>query len=439
MRLLALIFFLLGLLLLFGGVSALGAAVVSKSVADLPDGYAWKPPLSLVDAKALAPATVFAPLTGAAAAQALNASFERAHWENALAIAAYDPALADPARVGALLQLGERFAARRQSSKAAWCYQFAVRLVTLSPALADSARVDTYLQAATGLRGVNARDAARVAVDLAFLVAQFSPALRRELRAQKLNQIADAYDGLGAGNLAAQARSQVNDAGDASANSTRLPFLLGTGALPAAAELDRAIKARTTAAQALADEAENRAEASLPTDLTAPLADALLNEDDARAAYYAQQFAQTKDAATWIALRRDQLNWLALKYRVARGAFGANLVPEWTPHALETGAQVSDGWAEWFRLYEAQANALTDSGERDRALEDVYRQELWTIRWGWFTRVAENDVRAALVEVTQRLQATPALRVDRIARGSQTLDALLPDELYGKNEKALPK
>ncbi|MBI3740758.1 MAG: hypothetical protein HY257_03240 [Chloroflexi bacterium] len=435
MRGISIFSFLSGFFLLFIGVSAMGAGIIARNVADLPDGFSWTAPQDLLDPRALAPATVLIALTGVDSAQALNASLDRGHWENAFAILAYDPTLSDAARVGALLQLGERFSKQRQATKAAWAYVAATRWATLSPALSDSARIDTDLQSANGLRAINARDAARIAVDQAYLIAQYSPGLRADLRAQRLAQIADAYDALGSNALATQAREKSNAAFDSPALSPRTFFSPRIGLLPGSTELESAIKARLVAAQALTAELENGATGEWSPDLVAALADALQNEDATRKKYFDAEIGQTQELTVQYALWREKLYWLALKLRVARGAFGAPLVSEWTRDVKVIGEEWSDAWAQLFILSERDARGATDA---NRAREDVLRMELLAVRWGWLTRAAENDVRAALAE-NSRAAAATFLRVERIARGDRVLDVLVPNELYGAGENALPK
>lgn len=437
--------FLGGLLLLVFGLSALGAGLLLRP-APLPDAYAWKSPLEQINNRNLAPATVLLPLTGMSSADALNATLDAGHWENAYALLAYDTTLADPTRIGALLQLGTRYAAAQDQPKAAWCYLAAARIATLSQVLSDSVRADTYLQVAAGLRGIGALDAARLATDQAYLLGQYSPALQRDPQSRRLNQVANAYAALGADALANQARAKTAEPVDALDNPAgwlpREPFVVKAGALSVSPEVSNAIQTRVAAASQLSADAQNipaNRAADWPQDSVAQLREALLNEDQARLASYDQQRA--KDAAVQVALGRDRVQWLALKYRVARGAFGVDLVPEWSKNAAAIADAWSDAWGELFRLYEQQASAIPNAQAVSQAMEDVTRQELFAARWGWYRGASDADLHATLRELTRQLReaAIPSLRVDALTVGGQTTDVLLPDELYGKNEKALPK
>ncbi len=424
-------------------VGAFGAAFWLRR-SEPVDAFAWQPPLEQVDNRALVPATVLLPLTGAEAPAALNAALDHAHLENAYALLAYDPTLADAARLGALLQLGELYGKAKETRRAASCYQSAALLATLSPALSDLARLDTYLQVSAGLRGIGARDAARWVTDQAYLVAQHSPALRRDARVRRLEQIANAYDALGSTQLAAQARARAADAIEgAESLAARVPFSPQVGALPSAPEVEASKKTRIAAAKQLLDDvSENPPQRAgdYPADAVAQLGEALQQEDAARASFYATQLAATQDPATHIALWRDQSQWLALKYRVARGAFGVNLVPEWSAEV----AAIADAWDETWdalaRLYRTQATAR-GSTESVRALEEVIRFELIAARWGWWRGAAEQDLQDDLRDATRQAMdaSLPALRLDTLTRGGRTIYWLVPDELYGAGERALPR
>lgn len=446
-RVIPLLFILCGCVLLTGGAAVLGAAFLYHP-ADVPGAFDWTPPLEQIDNRALAPATALLPLTGMAPADALNAALDNASYENAYALIAYDPIVENPARIGALLQLGARYAGAKQTHKAAACYQAAALLATLTPALADPAREDTYLQASAGLRALGASDAARMLTDQAYLVAEYSPALRRETRARRLNQVADAYTALGANALAAQAHTKADAAltepTESATAVTRVAFTPVLGKLPPSAEVDQFTQRRIAAAnQLVGDLTANppKTAADWPKDSVSQLGDALVEEDTARQAYYDQQLAIAKDPAVQIALGRDKVNWLALKYRAARGAFGADLVPAWSKDAKTIAADWHDAWSQFDQLQQAQAAALPQAPDALKATEDVQRRALIAVRWGWLDGASESDRRNQLNDTTQKLRDAnaPDLLIDTLTRNGKSLYLLVPADLFGLNEQALPK
>jgi hypothetical protein len=446
-RVIPLLFVLIGCTMLAGGAGLLGVAFVYHP-ADVPGAFDWKPPLEQVDNAALAPETVALPLTGMDPGSALNAALNNANIENAYALIAYDTNLDSTTRIGALLQLGSRYATAKQTRKAASCYQAAALLATLSPDLSDPAREDTYLQASSSLRALGATDAGRMLIDQAYIVAQNSIALRRESRARRLNQIADAYTDLGASALAAQAHSKADEAltepAETATAQVRVPFIPTFGQMPTSADVARYAQTRIAAAQLLADDLANnppKNAAAWPQDSVSQLRDALVDEDSARQSFYDEQLALAKDPAVQAALWRDRANWLMLKYRTARGAFGIDLVPEWSKDAKTIAVDWSDALTEFYRLQESQVAALPKAADATQASEDFMRRELIAARWGWLSAANENDLRSALSDVTQKLRdaQSTGLFLDTLTRNNKLIYLLLPDELYGLNDKALPK
>jgi len=433
--------------MLTGGGGLLGVAFFYHP-ADVPGAFDWKPPLEQVDNTALAPATVILPLTGMDSGGALNAALDNANIENAYALVAYDTNLDSTTRIGALLQLGSRYATAKQTRKAATCFQAAALLATLSPDLSDPAREDTYLQASSSLRALGATDAGRMLIDQAYIVAQNSIALRRESRARRLNQIADAYTELGASALAAQAHSKADEASTEPAETAtaqvRVPFIPTFGQMPTSADVAHAAQTRIAAAQLLVDDLTNnppKNAAAWPPDSVSQLRDALMDEDTVRQSFYDEQLARAKDPAVQAALWRDRANWLMLKYRTARGAFGIDLVPDWSKEANTIAADWSDALTEFYRLQESQVAALPKTADATQASEDYVRRELMAARWGWLSGANENDLSRALSDVTQKLRdaQSTGLFLDTLTRNNKTIYLLLPDELYGLNDKALPK
>ncbi len=434
-----------GSLLLILGIGLVGAGFLMRE-APLPDGFSWKPPLAQVRNADLTPATVLLPLTGTSSVDALSAALDGGHWENAYALIAYDASMSDPARIGALLQLGSRYDAARDRHKAAWCYLYAARIAVLSPSLSDAVRADTLLQASTGLRAVGASSAARLMADQAFLVAQHSPELGRESQSRRLTQVGNAYAALGANDLATKAREIANepvasvvDAGTGS----RVPFMVQPAELPASEEVRLATLTRMAAAKQLHDDVSGQdpnGPVDWPQDSLNQLRDALEQEDQARQAYYDQQTAIAKGPAE-IALMRERVNWLGLKHRIAEGAFGIALVPEWVKARSDIAVAWSDAWGELWELTRAQVNAVPNAQAISQANQDVLRQMLLSVRWGWYQGATEKELHDELSEIAEALRKAdiPSLRLDSLTIAGRTTDWLVPDESFGKNELALPE
>ncbi len=443
-RLLGFLCFLVAIVLLFLGLSMLGASWMLRPE-PLPDGLSWQPPLDQVKNRDLDLATVFLPLTGTSANEVLNESFESGDWENAYALVAYDTTLTDPDRIGALLQLGTRYSAAGKQAQASRCYLAAARIATLSPVLSDVVRLETFLQVSAGLRSAGAPDAARLETDQAFLLAQYSPSLTREPQSRRLAQIASAYDALSANAVADEARALAAEPVAAPADNAgylpREPFVLPSVDPPASPEVEGAHQRRVAAAKQLQDDIKQGSitrPSDLPSDSVKQLGDALVEEDGARAAFVAPS-VQVQEPGATRAILQEQVAWLGLKYRIARGAFGASLVPEWEKQAPAIRTAWNKAWGELFNLYENQANAIPNAQAVSQAVEDVTRQELLAVRWGWYDTSAD-DLHARLNDQTKQLRdaSVLTLRVDTLRVNGKSTDILVPDELLGKNQEALP-
>ena len=171
------------------------------------------------------------------------------------------------------------------------------------------------------------------------------------------------------------------------------------------------------------------------------LGDKLYEEDGVRHDYYDSQYQSAADASAQVAVLRDKIRWLALKLRVARGGFGLNLVPEWEPEAKNIATELNDAFDQLFQISQQQAGAGEKAEDADRGVEDVLRDAIIAGRWGLYRDYDENDLRSHLAEISQRLrdENVSSLRLDSFARGTQINYLLLPDELYGQGEKALPR
>lgn len=442
-RILALLFFTLAGVFMVAGIGSFTAAYLRSN--DMPDGFAWKSPADQVSPGQLDPAVALLVLTDATADDTLDQTFEAGDLESAYALVAYDPRLSDPARVGALLQLGSQYSAAKNLRRAAWSYEGAALLAILSPMLSDFSRTETLLTASAGLRAADAKDAARRALDQANLIAVYSPALRRQQRASRLNQIANAYDSLNLAGIADQARNKAQEAASAPETlvNPRTPFIPIPGSLPVSTSLAQLKHRRAAAASQLIDDVAIDKPKSLsnwPQDSLNQLKYALLQEDDARTEYYTQQFPAARDSFAQIALLLDKANWLALKYRAARGGFGAMIVPEWTKNSNSISDDLSDTWLDVYRVFQSQTDALSSVQDVNQAAEDILKQELIAARWGWSQQL-EPDLRDALAKVTTRLHdgSVPALRLDSVSRNNRTLFLLVPDELVGRAASGLPQ
>jgi hypothetical protein len=438
---------LVGAALLFCvGLAAIGARFYFERGASV-DLSQWKAPLDQVDSKHIALPSSLEILAGVADAQAIDDALQQGDWESAYADLAYSPDLADASRAGTLLLLGSRYAAAKQTAKAAWAYQYAAALATISPLPSDLIREQTLLEAAQGLSALGMQSAARAALDQAYLIAQYSFSIPRDTRARLYEQVATVYQAFGVANLATQARQKSDEAANLTSEdavaTSRQPFFVPPVDLPANKDLQDKTAARVTAAKELIDQLNlkpPKSEKDLPQDLIRNLGDRLYEEDGLRRDYYDSQYQAAADPRAQVAVLLDRIHWLALKLRVARGGIGLSLVPEWERDAKNIAKELSDTFDELFKISEQQAGSAEKAADADLKVDDVLRAELVAGRWGLYD-YDEKDLGSRLDEISTRLrdEQVAALRLEGYQKGAVTLYLLVPDELYGQGEKALPK
>ena len=76
--------------------------------------------------------------------------------------------------------------------------------------------------------------------------------------------------------------------------------------------------------------------------------------------------AGTPQLSTQISIIRERINWLSIKYRVARRGYGISLVPEWEAEAEQIRAELTKSYELLFALYAAWlAVAFVELAHRD--------------------------------------------------------------------------
>ncbi len=178
-----------------------------------------------------------------------------------------------------------------------------------------------------------------------------------------------------------------------------LPSLRGAVVLPE--PVITALSARQQAAATMAarwlaaDPAERKV-------LAGRLGDALAEEDAARKVFY-DGTATGLSLADSLALLHDRINWLTIKLRVARGAYGTSLVPDWETQADGLTAELSAAYTELINGYGRQLDTL-DPVEALTARVELLRQAVLWVRLGLFPDVgAEEALARQLSEASREL------------------------------------
>lgn len=429
------------------GLAAIGVKQFYLERSDTVDLTQWKAPPDQVDAKTIALPTSLETLAGVAPMQAIDDALQQGDWESAFSDVAYSPELGDAGRAGTLLLLGSRYAASRQTAKAAWAYEYAAKLVTLSPWPSDLVRGQTLVEAAQGLNAIGMRTAARSTLDQAYLIAEYSFSLPRDTRARLYDEVATQYQTLSVANLAAEARQKSDEAASLTSEQAvaarRQPYFVPPADLTPDKDLAAKTADRVTAAKELIDALNLKSPKSpkdVPQDLVRNLGDRLYEEDGLRKQYDDAQYQAATEPGQKVAALLGRISWLALKLRVARGDYGISIVPEWEGDAKNIAADLSDAYDQFFKISEQEASAAGKTADADIALDDVLRAELVAGRWGLY-QYDEKDLGSRLDEISTRLrdEQVPALRLQGYQKGTATWYLLVPDELYGQGEKALPR
>lgn len=428
------------------GVAAIGARFYSER-GDTVDLTQWKVPPDQVDAKTIALPTSLETLAGVTPTQAIDDALQQGDWESAFADVAYGSDLGDASRAGTLLLLGSRYAASRQTAKAAWAYEYAATLVTLSPWPSDLVRGQTLVEAAQGLNAIGMRTAARSTLDQAYLIAEYSFSIPRDTRARLYDEVATQYLALGVASLAAEARQKSDEAASLTSEQAvaagRQPYFVPPADLTPDKDLQAKTADRVTAAKELIDALNLKPPKSpkdIPQDLVRNLGDRLYEEDGLQKRYADAQYQAASEPGQKVATLLGRISWLALKLRVARGDYGISIVPEWEADSKNIASDLSDAYDQFFKISEQEASAAGKTADADTALDDVLRAELVAGRWGLY-QYDEKDLGSRLDEISTRLrdEQVPALRLQGYQKGAVTWYLLVPDELYGQGEKALPR
>jgi hypothetical protein len=322
--------------------------------------------------------------------------------ETAYAGLAHSVLLPDSLRSGHWLLVADRYL-ETEPERAAAAVRAALDVAALSPYLGDMLRADISLQAASRFSDLRREAAARLALEQAGEIARHSVMLLPAQRRSILERVEAAYRALGDVELAQTLRRQMEVAAAGPGvklepYSPILPALRGGVKLPepvVAAIADRQQAAARLAARWLSAGANGREE------LLGALGRALLAEDAARAAFYATA-ANLADADR-LTLLHDRVAWLTTKYRVARGAFGAPLVPEWTEQVDAIREALITANADLINGYGQQLDTLLPADAAPARVE-LLRQALLATRLGLFPDPgAEQPLRDQLLAASADL------------------------------------
>ncbi|RME80308.1 MAG: hypothetical protein D6775_16550 [Caldilineae bacterium] len=267
--------------------------------------------------------------------------------ETATAAAITRPELPGVQRLGWLTVLARRQAGLGERNRALQLYSLAMDLAMLEPELGQHTRANTLLDVAAGLAELDDEAATRRALDQVVLIAVNSGELTASVRRQMLEDVASVYEQIGDLKAAAAIRAlAINSPTPRRPSTTIDPLQVLQEPLEYPDDLADFRRARVAQAQTVINTwlAQNGQVSRVQW---SALEAALIDEDLVRRAFYEQQFAREDlTPAMRARLLWDQVQWLLIKYRAARGLFGTELVANWVAELPAIRQQLNDTFAQ---------------------------------------------------------------------------------------------
>jgi tetratricopeptide (TPR) repeat protein len=386
--------FLVGLLGLAAIGSAVGGALIvnagRQAVAIKPSGLAGNLKRENLDA-----ALLLRDLAGMPDEQVLDYALSTGKTETGFAIVAFSDELGDPERSNALLSLARSYISVTDPAKAAVCYQAVVNLAALGVGFHDYQRANLLLQAGDGLNGLGKFLEAEEAFDRVDEIARLSPSLPAAVRVQLLQALAGRYAGLDRDFKVADVSHSAEEAAEPSADTpvtVNLPAAIPNWeGDPAWAEVRGREAERVRAAIELISALEAKAN-DLVESRRLAVEKALVAEDEAQNAFYARQRPKTTGISARLALSRQRVAWLSLRWRVAGRGFGTSLVPDWERSLPEIEASLRAAQEDRCTVLLELAALLPDPLAARQATVDALVEELKLGRLGLYPGAPERGL-----------------------------------------------
>jgi hypothetical protein len=370
-----------------------------------------KRPLAVLNVTEVDPALALASLGGVAEADVVLEAINKARPETALSSLLLNPDLSDRESAGDFLALGTAYRTKGDPGKARFCYQMAGTIATLSSAIPDTVRADIFLQASEGLIKINESTLAGFYLNQAFVLASKSPFLQALHRRAIFERLQKSYIILDDRELARKSLDLSANPPTLSLRSDEGPILPHSQPIPVPELVQQAEANRWNRAQELAALLVERGGNS-PQTAQEALKEALIQEDRLKLPFYEAELAATTQLSKKIDIIMAQIEWLSIKYRVARQAYGLSLVPEWEGQAEQIRADLTKAYEKLFAFYADLIVALPQASQIDKATEEKLRREILAGELGRYPNYPEEQRRRQLLDATNQLILTqPELNV----------------------------
>jgi len=367
-------------------------------------------PLTMIDVDRVDPALALASLGGVPAIEVVTEAIDTERPDTALAALLYQPALSDRESAGSFLRLGSTYAASDRK-KTLFCYQMAGLLATLSPDIPDTVRADLFLQVSEDLIKLTEPALAKFYLDQAFIVAAKSPFLQAVRRRAIFERLQKSYIVLKERDLARQSLNLSAKPPALVLQTEETAYLPPHIQIPLPQSLQEAETRRWLAAQELAAMLVDRGGHASAATITA-LQGSLIEENKQKLPFYETELAAETQLSRKIDITFAKIEWLSIKYRVARRAYGLSIVPEWETQAESIRADLTKTYEVLFSLYADFIVALPEARQLDQATAEKLRREILAGELGRYPNYPEEQRRKQLLDITRQLMTSqPALNI----------------------------
>lgn len=313
------------------GVGALTAMVLIRALpAPTPTSQRPGLPSATIMTTTMTPHYALRQLAGDPAEALAFQALPAGELDLAAAIAFYTVELSDHFRLPLLLQLGRRYQITGQLAAAQQSYTLARTVAVTTPDLSYLERSQALLQIADGLAHVGASAEATDAANQALLLAEQTPDLLPAQRSQTAEALVRLAEQLQDNSLRSRADALVRDPfrnpGGALLQPGRQALAVPITPDP---ELEAAVLRRRQAALVLIERLQVGGGLDFEPERQA-LSTALLNEERIRLAVFQRTIGVANTPGQQLTILEERRAWTALKLRIAYGAFGLELVPEWS-------------------------------------------------------------------------------------------------------------
>lgn len=384
----------------------------AQTTEESPTLVQQRTPLDAIEADQVDPALALASLGGLTAEEIIAEALDKARPETALAAILYHPTLNDRETAGYFLLLSQTYLENDNEEKAIFSYRLAGTVAILSPTIPDTIRADILIETGEGLRKQEERELAKFYFDQLFTLAAESGSLQAAHRRAIFERLQKNYIMMGHRELARRSLNLSARPLNSASIQPREPILPVSAPIALPEAIQEVEAERWRRAQELAAILVERGDRTPPRESVEALRASLLEEDQQKLSFYEEQLTQAARLSKQIDVALARIEWLSIKYRVARRAYGLSLVPEWEDQTEQIRADLTKAYENLFALYADLIVALPELSQIERATEEKLRREILAGELGRYPNYPAEPRRRQLLEATARLIETqPELNI----------------------------